>query len=224
MCECSFQFRLWSINFDTLSFNFVICHPFSSIAIQIRRSQWLSTRQQNQFRLSAFIFVKVSIKFVSQVYRPNNTWRIWMTEYWICVKEWRIWSYIPYSPSDTDEFQWQLTNLNAEFLKLFDKRRMWMIIWRNWTLDLNAVKSFSGRNLIENWWIECWGNETGRENLYYNLCINIQNDCYQASSPKRPLGSPHEKLDASRQPARRSHNTYKEAHPRYARYTIKLRS
>ena len=26
-----------------------------------------------------------------------------------------------------------------------------MTIWRNWTLDLNAV-SFSGRNWIENWW------------------------------------------------------------------------
>ena len=74
-----------------------------------------------------------------------------MTEYWICVKEWRIWSYIPYSPSDTDEFQWQLTNLNAEFLKLIDKRRMLMTIWRNWILDLNEV-SFSGRNWIENWW------------------------------------------------------------------------
>ena len=39
LCECSFQFRLWSINFETLSFNFVLCHPFSSTAIQIRRSQ-----------------------------------------------------------------------------------------------------------------------------------------------------------------------------------------
>ena len=39
MCECSFQFRLWSINFETLPFNFVLCHPFSSTAIQIRRSQ-----------------------------------------------------------------------------------------------------------------------------------------------------------------------------------------
>ena len=68
MCECSFQFHLWSISFETLSFNFVHCHPFSSIAIQIRRSQELSTRQQNQFRLLAFIFVKVSLKFVSQIY------------------------------------------------------------------------------------------------------------------------------------------------------------
>ena len=40
MCECSFQFRLWSIKFETLSFNFVLCHPFSSTAIQIRRSQY----------------------------------------------------------------------------------------------------------------------------------------------------------------------------------------
>ena len=39
ICECSFQFRLWFINFETLLFNFVLCHPFSSIAIQIRRSQ-----------------------------------------------------------------------------------------------------------------------------------------------------------------------------------------
>ena len=28
MCESSIQFRLWSINFETLSFNFVLCHPF----------------------------------------------------------------------------------------------------------------------------------------------------------------------------------------------------
>ena len=41
MRECSFQFRLWSNNFETvrLSFNFVLCHPFLSIATQIRRSQ-----------------------------------------------------------------------------------------------------------------------------------------------------------------------------------------
>ena len=34
----SFQCRLWSINFETLSINFVLCHPFSSIAIKIRGS------------------------------------------------------------------------------------------------------------------------------------------------------------------------------------------
>ena len=45
MCECSFQFRLWSINFETLSFNFVLCHPFSSTAIQIRRSQYLTEHE-----------------------------------------------------------------------------------------------------------------------------------------------------------------------------------
>ena len=40
--ECAnarFNFVFWSINFKTLSFNFVLCHPFSSTAIQIRRSQ-----------------------------------------------------------------------------------------------------------------------------------------------------------------------------------------
>ena len=132
----------------------MICHPFSSIAIQIRRSQWLSTRQQNQFRLSAFIFVKVSIKFVSQVYRPTNTWRIWMTEYWICVKELRFFdpTYLTHLATQTNSSDNKLTNLNAEFLKLIDtKRRMWMTICRNWSLDLNAV-SFSGRNWIENLW------------------------------------------------------------------------
>ena len=95
-----------------------------------------------------------------------------MTEYWICSKEWRIWSYIPYSPSDTDEYQWQLTNLNAEFLKLIDKTRMWMTIWRNWTVDLNAV-SFSGRNWIENWWnwMQRWRKWAGKPILYsVNKC------------------------------------------------------
>ena len=98
-----------------------------------------------------------------------------MTEYWICSKEWRIWSYIPYSPSDTDEFQWQLTNLNAEFLKLIDKTRMWMTIWRNWTLDLNAV-SFSGRKWIENWWnwMQRWRKWAEKPILYFQHIIDIK--------------------------------------------------
>ena len=58
---------------------------------------------------------------------------------------------IPNSLSDRDEFQWQLTNLDADIFNLIDKKRMWMTIWQNWTLDLNAVR-FSGRNWIENWW------------------------------------------------------------------------
>ena len=45
-----------------------------------------------------------------------------MAKYWICSKEWRIWSYIPNSPSDTDKFQWQLTNLNADFFFFIDKK------------------------------------------------------------------------------------------------------
>ena len=47
--------------------------------------------------------------------------------------------FIPNSLSDTDKFQWQLTNLNAELLNLIDKIRMWMTIWRNWTIDLNLL-------------------------------------------------------------------------------------
>ena len=40
---------------------------------------------------------------------------------------------------------------------------MWMTIWRNWTLDLNAV-SFSGRNWIENWWnwMKRWRKGAGK--------------------------------------------------------------
>ena len=50
MCECCIRFRLWLIDFETLSFNFVLCYPFSSTAKNlIRRSQKLSTRQQQQF-------------------------------------------------------------------------------------------------------------------------------------------------------------------------------
>ena len=97
-----------------------------------------------------------------------------MTEYWICSKVWQIWSYIPYSPSDTDKFQWQLTNLNAEFLKLIHKTWMWMTIWRNWTLDLNAV-SFSGQNLIENWWnwMQRWRKWAGKPiiTMIIRFCI-----------------------------------------------------
>ena len=52
--------------------------------------------------------------------------------------------------SDTDKIKWQLTNLNAESLNSIVKKRMWMTIWRNWNLDLNAV-SFSGRNWMKRW-------------------------------------------------------------------------
>ena len=44
MCQCSFQF-LWSITFETLPFIFVLCHPFSSTAIQIRRSQYIADHE-----------------------------------------------------------------------------------------------------------------------------------------------------------------------------------
>ena len=75
------------------------------------------------------------------------------------------------SLSDRHEFQWQLTNLNAEFFYLIDKKRMWMAIWRNWTLDLNAV-SFSGRNWIENWWnwMKRWQKWAGKLILNGWIC------------------------------------------------------
>ena len=45
---------------------------------------------------------------------------------------------------------------------------MWMTVWRNWTLDLNAV-SFSGppdETELKVDEIEWRGDENGRENLY----------------------------------------------------------
>ena len=56
-----------------------------------------------------------------------------------------------------------MTNLNAEFFNLADKKRMWMTIWRNWNLEFNAV-SFSGRNWIENWWnwMQRWRKWAGK--------------------------------------------------------------
>ena len=72
----------------------------------------------------------------------------------------------PNSLSGWDEFQWQLTNLNAFFSSNFiAEKRIWITIWRNWTYDFNAV-SFSGRNLIENK-IERRSDENGRQNLYH---------------------------------------------------------
>ena len=55
MCECSFQFRLWAINFETLSFNFFLCHPFSSIAINSNSSVTVSWAGDSKL-------VKVSLK------------------------------------------------------------------------------------------------------------------------------------------------------------------
>ena len=74
------------------------------------------------------------------------------------------------SLSDRDEFQWQFTNLNAELLNLIDKKRMCMTIWRNWTLDLNAV-SFFGRNWIENWWnwMKRWRKWAGKPILFLSF-------------------------------------------------------
>ena len=53
------------------------------------------------------------------------------------------------------------------------KKRRWMKIWRNWTLDLNAV-SFSGRNWIENWWNwmmrwRKWAGKYTRSTAHYNI-------------------------------------------------------
>ena len=74
MCECSFQFRLWSIKFEKLTFNFVLCHPTvfvncnSNSSVIARRFIVAEHRATNQFRLLAFIFVKVSLKIVAQIY------------------------------------------------------------------------------------------------------------------------------------------------------------
>ena len=80
----------------------------------------------------------------------DQFWQEWQNNEFVWKNDEFDWC-IRNSLSDRDEFQWQLTNLNAEFFNLIDEKRMWMTIWRNWTLDLNAV-SFSGRNWIENWW------------------------------------------------------------------------
>ena len=158
MCECSFQFRLWSINLKH-------CRSIPCFVTHFRQLQFKFVGHSSWARDSNNNFVyrhSFSSKFQSKS-SPRCRGPIWMTEYWICSKEWRIWSYIPYSPSDTDEFQWQLTNLNAESIKLIDKTWMWMTIWRNWTLDLNAV-SCSGRNWIEDlWnWMQRWRKWAGK--------------------------------------------------------------
>ena len=84
--KCAFNFVRDTLECANAPFNFVYCrsislnlhsfslfvYPFSSIANQIRRSQWLGKIKQNQFRLLAFIFVRISIKIVTRTYSVIN--------------------------------------------------------------------------------------------------------------------------------------------------------
>ena len=76
MCQCSFQFWLWSVIFAYCQVSDF--HTLSSVTIQIRCSQSLNTRQWQEFRLDVFIFVKVLFKIVSNSIIFHARGRIWM--------------------------------------------------------------------------------------------------------------------------------------------------
>ena len=152
--------QFWNIVIQcrALSPIFVNCNSNSSITVaEHETAKTISS-------ISAFIFVKVSIKFVSQVYRPNNTWQIWMTEYWICSKEWRI------DPTflakrhrrisvTIDDFEcwifkvdWQNTNVNLTKLNFRFERSKLLRTKLNWKfMKLNAeVTKWAGKTYYYN--------------------------------------------------------------------------
>ena len=147
----------------------MLCHPFSSITIQIRRSQYSWARDsKSKFQSKSSPRCK-GPKTLDEFEWQNNEFAWKNDEFDPCIRN---------SLSDRDEFQWQLlTNLNDEFFNLIDKKRMWMTVWRNWTLDFNAV-SFSGRNWIENLWnlMQRWrkwaGKAIKKKNIYIPLFYN----------------------------------------------------
>ena len=165
-----FNFRKCVFNFvpDTpecanARFNFVFgrsilkhCHSISCLVTRFRHLQFKFVSHSSWARESKSNFVySFSSKFQSKS-SPRCKGPITLDEF-ECQNNEFVWKNDEFDPcirnslSERDEFQRPLTNLNAEFLNLIDKKRVWVTIWRNWTLDLNAV-SFSGRNWIENWW------------------------------------------------------------------------
>ena len=145
MCECSFQFRLWWGQFWKIV---IQCSCFVTRFRQLQfkfvgLSRWARDSNDNFVYWHSF-----SSKFQSNL-SPRCKGPITLDEfekkYWICSKEWRIWSYIPNSLSDTDEFQWQLTKLNFKFerSKLFRTKLYWKL------LILNAeVTNMGGKTYI----------------------------------------------------------------------------
>ena len=144
MCECSFQFE-FVFGRSILKH----CYSISCFVTRFRQLLFKFVGHSSWARDSKSNFVywhSFSSKFQSKS-SPRCKGPITPDEYeWQNNEEFD--PCIRNSLSDRDEFQWQLTNLNAELLNLIDKKRMWMTIWRNWTLDLNAV-SFFGRIQIE---------------------------------------------------------------------------
>ena len=148
------------------------CYSISCFVTHFRQLQFKFVGHSSWARDSKNNFVyshSFSSKFQSNS-SPRCKGQITLDEFeWqnneFVQKEWRIWSYIPNSLSDTDEFQWQLTNLNAGIFKFDWQKTNVNDYLTNWTLDLNAV-SFSGRIELTIDDIEWRGDENGRENLY----------------------------------------------------------
>ena len=122
MCECSFQFRLWSINFWNIAIQFRALSPvFVNMLFKfVGHSSWARDSKSNFVYWYSF-----SSKFQSKS-SPRCKGPITPDEY-----EWQnnefVWKNYEFDPcirnslSNRDEFQWQLTNLNAELLNLIDK-------------------------------------------------------------------------------------------------------
>ena len=171
--KCVFNFVPdTSLECANARFNFVFgrsilkhCHSISCFVTRFRQLQFKFVGHSSWARDSKNNFVywhSFSTKFQSNS-SPRCKGPITLDEFELFERITNLILYIPNSISDTNEFQWQLTNLNAEFLNLIEKKRMWMTIWRNWTLYLNAV-SFSGRNWIKNWrnWMKRWRKMGGK--------------------------------------------------------------
>ena len=109
MCECSFQFRLWSINFETLSFNFGFVTRFRQLQFKfVGHSSWARDNKINFVYWHSFsskfhsnssprhtvrynaVIIALIESFSHHIYmyvvlitfhiQGHNTWRIWMTK------------------------------------------------------------------------------------------------------------------------------------------------